>query len=288
TSNTNMVAIPPARDYLSALPIELLTQTFSHLPAAETVRTKILNRHFHSVLTSPTLDALLFEPRATTALQNITATVQPLLQIEPNDGQLPKTFAQHLALFLAHRGIQANVRIRMRDICTFVAQWQASHYPAPQPASSHQVQTMLTPPNAGALNCFAQILTSMHVHFHTGCFCETLLRGADDVVRAPFSDLPGMAQALLSGMRWLAELAYSPTPAGLAGVLAEIRDSGLRSGDVVPRCRRDERQSGEFLPDFPLTKVRYVMRHAAHDGVPRMEEAKRSEGGWLGFARWRA
>ncbi|KAK0786157.1 hypothetical protein LTR91_010116 [Friedmanniomyces endolithicus] len=275
-----MVAIPPARDYLSALPIELLTQTFSHLPAAETVRTKILNRHFHSVLTSPTLDALLFEPRATTALQNITATVQPLLQIEPNDGQLPKTFAQHLALFLAHRGIQANVRIRMRDICTFVAQWQASHYPAPQPASSHQVQTMLTPPNAGALNCFAQILTSMHVHFHTGCFCETLLRGADDVVRAPFSDLPGMAQALLSGMRWLAELAYSPTPAGLAGVLAEIRDSGLRSGDVVPRW--------EFLPDFPLTKVRYVMRHAAHDGVPRMEEAKRSEGGWLGFARWRA
>ncbi|KAK0279938.1 hypothetical protein LTR35_000987 [Friedmanniomyces endolithicus] len=266
-----MAAISPARDHLSALPIELLTQTLSHPPAAEAVRTKTLNRHFHSVLTSPNCDALIFKPRATIALQNLTATVQPLLQIEP-DGQPHKTFAQHLTVFLAHRGIQANLRIRMRDIYNFVAQWQASHYP-PQPASH---QTTPAPPHAGALNCFAQILTAMHIHFHTDSFCQELLgRGDDDLIRAPFSDLPGMAQGLLSGMPWLADLVYSPSPAGLAGVLAGIRDSGLRSGDVVPRRRRDNRMTGEFFPEFPLMRVRHLMGSAALGGVPWMEEGKR-------------
>ncbi|TKA53770.1 hypothetical protein B0A55_13269 [Friedmanniomyces simplex] len=261
------------RDHLSNVPLELLTTILSHLPTGEIVQAKTVNRHLHSVLTEAGCDALLFKPHVDAALQNLTATVLPLLQ--PDDGNgTRRTFAQHLAVFLAHRGIQASQAVRIRDICAFVDQWEASHQ-HPQPASDETPSPFSPPPPPphAELCCLAHILTDLHVYCHGSTFHYRSYRGAADP--APYSDLPSMAADLISSMPWITQPPYSSSAQTLVHLFTETRDTGLRSGAAVPHFRQDSRKKGEHLPDFPLTKIVYVMSPAAHGGVAKMGRAKR-------------
>ncbi|KAK4888814.1 hypothetical protein LTR27_012345 [Elasticomyces elasticus] len=239
--------------HMSRLPLELLIKILVLLPTKEIIGIKAVNRKLYHTVTASNFDAALFRDHAQSALRRLTNI--PVLKITKN----PSPFAQSLANFSTHRGIQASRTLRIRDVHAFVSLWQVACYQLPD---ADEVKRR---PSHAELCAYAYVLIDIHVFHHEGAAAKQKYHYDDYGTTVRKADIAALLD-ISKRMPWFALPLYNDGSTKVTKAFRTIRKVGLLDEDGISPNIRYEQET--LRPKWPLTalKIAGVAESASQQG----------------------